>query len=99
MPLSGQPAVDAAAGRKFVSPVDTALGPFSNAAAVTPDNSNDLDFVTLAIYVGSAGSLALNLPDGTPVTFAAVPAGTTIPIRAGRVLAAGTSAGGIIAMW
>jgi hypothetical protein len=79
--------------------VDTGKGPFSNAAAVTPDNSNDLPFVASALYIGTAGDVTINLPNGSPMTFAAVPAGTTIPVRASRVLAAGTSAGSIVALW
>jgi hypothetical protein len=98
-PLTGAAAVDAAAGRKFVTPVDTARGPYSNAQAITPSDTADLGFITLALFIGSGGDVAVNLPDGSPITLAAVPAGTTIPIRASRVLSTGTGASSIVAMW
>jgi hypothetical protein len=93
------PTVDPWSSRKFVEPTDDGRGPFSNGQAVTQSDTTDMPNVCLALYVGSAGSLAINLPSGSPLTFAAVPAGTTIPVRASRVLATGTSAGSIVALW
>jgi hypothetical protein len=73
--------------------------PNSHAAAVTPSDSTDLTNVTRAIYVGGAGALTVVMADGTTIAFAAVPAGTTIPIRASRVKATGTAATSIVALW
>ncbi len=75
------------------------LGPYSRMAAVTPSDSVDISFVSAAIYVGGAGALVVTPFGGTSnVTFAAVPAGTTIPIRVTRVLSAGTAATSIVAL-
>lgn len=73
--------------------------PASNYAAVTPSNSTDLTNVTRALYVGGAGDVVAVRPDGTAVTFVAVPAGTFLPIRCVRVNATNTTATNIVALW
>lgn len=73
--------------------------PANRAAAVTPNDSSDLAFVTRALYVGGAGDIALVTSGGDTVTFAAVPAGSILPVRAKRVLTTGTTATNIIAIW
>ena len=73
--------------------------PASNAAAVTPDDSNDLSDVTRWLYVGGAGELTAVMDDGATAVFAAVPAGTLLPIRVSRVMATGTTAGDLVALW
>lgn len=40
------------------------------------------------IYVGGAGNISVTCPDGSTLTFTAVPAGTILPIRATHVTAA-----------
>ena len=44
-----------------------------------------------AIYVGGAGNLTVVTEAGTTVTFSGVPAGTVLPIRTQKVLAATTA--------
>lgn len=73
--------------------------PYSHAAAVTTHDTNELAKLTRAIYVGGAGGLKVTMDDGTDVTFAAVPAGTVLRIRARRVFATGTAATNIVALW
>lgn len=76
------------------------FSPATNAVAVTPHNSNDLGYVTRAVYVGTGGNLTVKMQDsGTSVTFVAVPTGTTLPIRCTRILATGTDAADIVALW
>jgi len=75
------------------------LGPYSRMAAVTPSDTVDTTFVTAALYVGGAGALTVTpFGGGANVAFAAVPAGTTIPIRVTRVLSTGTAATSIVAL-
>lgn len=67
--------------------------------AVTPHDTNELPFVTTAVYVGSTGALKLKTVNGDTVAFAVVPAGTTIPIRAKLIFDTDTDAGSIVGLY
>lgn len=77
----------------------TVISPLSTAASVTPHNTNELAYVTRALYVGGTGDVSVTMQDGGEVIFAGVPAGTTLPIRVKIVKATGTDATDIIALW
>lgn len=66
--------------------------------AVTPSDSTDLSTFRM-LYVGGAGAVAVVLTNGATVTFAAVPAGTILPIIGAKVKATGTTATSIVAMY
>ena len=72
---------------------------FANAAAVTPDSGVVLPAPAAALYVGGAGSVTVITPNGQVATFANVPAGTTLRVRATRVMSTGTTATQIVALW
>lgn len=72
--------------------------PAPNATAVTP-GVGALGFVTRAVYAGAGGDIAVTMVSGNTVTFAGVPAGAILPIRATHILSAGTTATGIVALW
>ena len=65
--------------------------PASSAFPIIPDNTNDLPYVTRGIYVGGTGALVVMLYFGAIVTFAAVPVGTIVPVRARKVYTASTA--------
>ena len=74
--------------------------PPEDAAAITPgDAGSELSHVTRALYVGVAGDLALLMQGGATVVLRGVPAGSFLPLRVRQVLAAGTSADGIVGFW
>lgn len=73
--------------------------PYTEAAAVTPHDTNELTHVTRALWVGSAGALAVEMANGEDVIFGAVPAGSLIPVRVKKVLDTGTDADDIVALW
>lgn len=73
--------------------------PAQNAAAVTPSDGADLATASRGLYVGGAGDVSIVTVGGATVTFAAVPGGTILPVRAARVRATGTTATNLIAMW
>lgn len=73
--------------------------PATNAEAVTPHNTNELNYVTRAVYVGTGGDLKVTMADSGTVTFADVPSGTTLAIRCKVIWATGTVASDIIALW
>lgn len=83
----------------FENHVRSLTSPLEHGMNVVPDDSEDLPFVTRAIYVGGAGNLALRLQDGTELVLENVAAGSLLPIRAARVLASGTSATGVAGFW
>lgn len=72
--------------------------PLSRLVAVTPDDAADLPAVSRGVYVGTGGDLRVTTVGGDTVTLANVQAGWH-PIRVARVLATGTTAGGIVAGW
>ena len=73
--------------------------PADNAAAVTPSDSTDLAFTSRALYVGGAGNIVCTMLGGGDVTFAAVPAGSILPVRVTRVKATSTTATSIINLY
>jgi hypothetical protein len=83
-----------AATDPFVNTQGGLQSPCRSTFVITPSDTNELPFVTRAIYVGGAGSITARLADDTAsVTFNGVPAGTMLPIRARQVYATGTGAG------
>jgi hypothetical protein len=72
-----------------------------NAVAVVPSDTVDLPTPAKALYIGSAGNvtiLPINATDDTQtVQFANHPVGY-MPVQVRRVMAAGTSASGIVAL-
>ncbi|MEM9062503.1 MAG: hypothetical protein AAGD13_18735 [Pseudomonadota bacterium] len=72
--------------------------PGYDAISVTPSDSNDLTFTSRALYVGVAGDLRVTTAGGSTVTFTNVAEGV-LPMRVSRVLASGTTAADIVAIW
>jgi len=67
-------------------------------AAITASDAADLDTFPRAIRCNGAGNLVLRGTDGVDVTFA-VSAGETLPLQPSRVMATGTTATGIVALF
>lgn len=71
-----------------------------DAVAVTPADGTDLPRgVCNGLYIGGAGAVAVTTEAGSVVTFAAVPVGTFLQIRAKRVMATNTAATLILALY
>ena len=73
-------------------------GPATDAQAVTPSDTADLNAVSRALWVGSAGDVTVTLWGGQKVTFSGLTVGWH-PLRVSRVWATGTAAGEIVAVW
>lgn len=75
--------------------------PARRLVAVTPNDATDLSLYPRALYVGGAGDLVVipvGASDDTPVTLKAHPIGYA-PIGVRRVLATGTGATNILALY
>ena len=70
-------------------------GPAIGGFDIAPDDQNDLPKLTRALMVSTLGDVTLTLQDGSTLTLAGLAPGQVYPLRAGRVLATGTSATGI----
>ncbi len=81
----------------FSDHVTDISAPPSNAEQITPSDSNDLPFLTRAIYVGTQGDLRVLTHNDQDVIYKDI-VGTKV-IRAKRVYATGTTAGALIAEW
>lgn len=69
----------------------------SGGAAITTSDSTDLTRPAACIYVGVGGDIKITSPEGDTLTFKNVPTGITLPWRAKRVFATGTTATNLIA--
>lgn len=68
--------------------------------AVTPSDSTILPDGVRRLWVGGAGAVAVVLAgDTTPVTLAAVPAGTMLEVQVSKVMSTSTTATNIIALY
>ena len=83
---------------RFASQTTALNSPAMHGFAITPHDSADLPEVTRAIYAGGAGAIHLLLASGADITFSGLAGGTTLPVRALRVLATGTTATALVGL-
>lgn len=74
--------------------------PADEAATVVPGDTTAIAFPVRAIYVGTAGNLAVTMAGGSNavVTFLNVPSGAILPIMAKFIMATNTTATNIVAL-
>jgi hypothetical protein len=83
----------------FEYSADSVSSPARNCIAVVPSDAVELTVVTKALYVGTGGNVVVRSLDGViDITFANVPTGTILPIRARAVRATGTTASQIVGL-
>ena len=80
----------------FRSEVVELHDPAEHAEAVTP--GTDLTRASRALYVGGAGDVEVVTTRGDTVVFAAVPAGSLLPVRVTQVASGSTTATNIVAI-
>jgi len=73
--------------------------PPNRAAAITPHATNELSYVTNAIWVGGAGNLQIVTEGGDEVILVGATVGSLIPVRAKRVISTSTTATNLVALW
>lgn len=74
-------------------------GPARGAEAVTAHDSNELTYVSRAIYVGGGGNIAVRMANDSTVTFTAVPGGTVLPIRVKGINSTNTTATNMVSLY
>lgn len=70
--------------------------------AITPDVPFAIGGIarqSKAIYVGTGGDVQVSMADGSMPIFPGVPSGFYLYVYANSVIAAGTTASGMVAMW
>lgn len=83
----------------FAQTVDSPIAPATHCFAISPNDTEDLDRVTKAIYVGAGGDVALVAAAGeAPVVFQNVASGAILDVRVRAVKATGTTASGIVGL-
>lgn len=83
----------------FTGRAASAVGPATGLSPVTPSDTADLpDGATRSLFVGTAGSVAVLDMQGNPATLTSGPS-QYHPVRVQRVLATGTTATGIVALY
>lgn len=88
---------------KYGAFVSNVSDPARKSIAVAPSDTQDLADVPTSLYVGNGGDITMigiDAPSGAPgVLWKNVPAGMILPFRARRILAAGTTAANILALY
>ena len=67
--------------------------------ALTPSDTVDLPKLTHGLWVGGAGDVAAVAQNNVVTVFAAVPAGSWLPLAVRRINATGTTATGLVALY
>lgn len=83
----------------FANTQPSLSSPASGGSPVIPSDSEPLQSASRAIYVGGGGALSVRMVSGDTLSFTGVPAGSFLPLRVAQVLATGTSASGIVALF
>ncbi|MEL7728118.1 hypothetical protein AAG612_01130 [Citromicrobium bathyomarinum] len=84
---------------RFASFQDSPAGPAQACFAISPDDAAELPTATKAIYIGEAGNIVLVPLSGTAeITFANLPAGAILDVRARAVKATGTTAAALVGL-
>jgi hypothetical protein len=68
------------------------------AVAVTPSDATSFE-PTRGLYIGAAGNVAVSMVDGGNATFVGVAAGSVLPVQVTKVLATGTTATSVLALY
>jgi len=82
---------------------DTPISPGTRAVGITPNDGTDLTDIPKAVYVGVGGDITM-IGSGAPadavgVQWKNVAAGSMIPFRPRRILATGTTAASMLAVY
>jgi hypothetical protein len=84
----------------FKQQPETEWSPATSSVSVTPSDTEQLTYLSRALYVGVSGNVSVKLRDDTnAVVFVGVAEGTILPLQVKQVTATNTTATNIIALW
>lgn len=83
---------------RYANHASSLEAPAETGFAITPNDTIDLSETTRAIYVGSGGTMVVNLASGAELTLSGLQPGSIIPIRVRRLKATGTTAGALVGL-
>lgn len=83
----------------FADTAPSLTSPLERGFSITPHDTNALAHVTRELYVGTGGTIVMELKHGDNVTLANVPDGARLPYRAAKVLATSTTASGMVGLY
>jgi hypothetical protein len=84
----------------FVNTQGGLQSPCRNSFVITPSDTNELPFVTRAIYVGGTGDINLRLADDTgSQIIKSVPVGAMLPLRVRQIYATSTGATQLVGLY
>lgn len=69
------------------------------AFSISPSDQSYLPYITRAVFIGSAGNLAVMMFNGDIVVFTNVVAGSVLPIRVVKVFSTGTTVISLLGMY
>jgi hypothetical protein len=84
---------------RFANTQSSLSSPASGGIAVEPNDETSLTETSRALYVGSGGTLRVRMLSGETLDFTGISTGALLPIRVTQVLASGTSARNIVALF
>ena len=73
--------------------------PATHAVSITPDDSNDLAYVSRGVWVGGAGAMKVTMYGGETVLLSGITAGSLLPIRVSRIFSTDTTATLIVSFY
>lgn len=83
----------------FSNSSDSLIAPAQFCFEITPSDTQELQVVTKAVYVGQGGDVTLlAIDNASDVTFRNVPTGAILDVRVSAIRATGTSAADIVGL-
>lgn len=79
--------------------VESQSDPKSGIFSVTPNNSSDLPYTGVVLYIGTGGDVKVDASIGGTEIFKNLPDGSVLPVKVDRVYASGTTATDIIGLY
>lgn len=83
----------------FSNSSDSLIAPAQFCFEITPSDTQELQVVTKAVYIGQGGDVTLlAIDNASDVTFRNVPTGAILDVRVSAIRATGTSAADIVGL-
>lgn len=79
--------------------VENQADPKNGIFSVTPNDSTDLEYTGVVLYIGTGGDVKVDASLAGTETFKNLPDGSILPVKVDRVYASGTTATDIIGLY